>query len=68
MDDAMLVGFFQCFSNLLGDRERFVERNPSALQPLSQVLAVDQLQDQERLAVCLFETVDGGDVGVIEGG
>ncbi len=36
--------------------------------PLLQRLALDELQDEERLPVGFLKAVDGGDVGVVEGG
>ena len=46
----------------------FVEGNRPALEPLGQVLAGDELEHEERLAVRLVEAVDRGDVRVVERG
>jgi len=68
MDDSLVVGSLQGRRDLLRDRERFVEFDPAALQALGQVFSLDELQNQEHLAVRFVEAVDRGDVRVIEGG
>jgi hypothetical protein len=68
VDDALLVGFLQGFRDLASDAQRFVHRDGTALQPLREILALDQLEDEQRLAVQLFETVDRGDVWMIQRG
>ena len=56
--------------DLLRDRERFGDGQPSPLQALGQVFALDQLQDEEgpRPSRASFEAVDRGDVRVVERG
>jgi hypothetical protein len=53
--------------NLHRDLERLVDRDRSPLDPLFELLALDQLEDQEGLAVGFLEAVDGGDVRVTAG-
>jgi hypothetical protein len=66
--DAVLVGFLERLGNLAGNRQRVLERDPPAGQPLLQRFALDQLQHQERLTVGLLQPVDRGDVRVVERG
>ena len=47
MDDALLVGLLEGLGDLLRDGERLVDGNRPALQPLREVLALDQLHDEE---------------------
>jgi hypothetical protein len=70
VDDAALVRFFQGFRDLPRDGDRLVHGDRSALQALPEVLALDQFHHQREHAVGgrLLEAVDGGDVGVIQGG
>ncbi len=66
MDDALLVRGLEAFGDLLRDRDRFVDGDRTALQPLGEVFAFDQLQRQRDDAVALFEPVDRGDVRMVE--
>ena len=66
VDDALLVGFLEGLGDLPRDGERLVDRDRSALQALGEVLALDELEDEEELPVRLLEAVDGGDAGVVE--
>jgi len=68
VDDALLVGLLETLGDLPGDRQRLVYRDGALLHALGQILTLDQLQDEEGLAVGLLEAVYGGDVGVVEGG
>ena len=45
MDDALLVRGFQGFRDLLGNGQRFVNRDRPLLDPLCQCWAFDQLKD-----------------------
>ena len=68
MDDALLMGRFQGFGDLLGDGERFVDGDRSLLDAIRQRRSLDQLQDQRPRPLALLDAVDGGDVGVIQAG
>ena len=48
MDDALLVRGFERLGDLLRDRQRFVERNRAARDPLREVLALDEFHDERR--------------------
>ena len=73
VDDALLVSLLEGLGDLLRDGDRLVDRDLSALQALREVLAFDQLHDEdvrlrsvrERRAL---EAVEVGDAGVVEGG
>ena len=66
--DALLVGLRERVRDLRGDPERLVDRDAPAREPLGQVLALHQLEREERHTVRLLEPVDGGDVRVVERG
>ena len=66
MDDALLVGHFQRFRNLVRDRQRFVNRKRASRNAFSERLAVDQFEDEEQPAVRFVEAVDRTDVRMIE--
>ncbi len=75
MDDALLVRRFERVGDLFRDRQRFVERNRAARDALRQILALDQFHHErvtpacpEASKGCSLESVDGGDVRVIQGG
>ena len=67
MDDALLMRRFEGFGDLLGNRQRFVERERSARDPLRQILALDEFHDEGADVPRGLNAVDGCDVGVIEG-
>src|SRR5262245_60291171 len=58
----------QSARNLRSYVQRVGYRHNAGGQPLEQRSAVDQLEDQEVNPVALFQRMDRGDVGVIEGG
>ena len=66
MDDALLVGLLERLGDLSRDDQGLVEGDLSALQPLGEVLSLDELEDEEELPVRFLEPVDGGDAGVVE--
>ena len=47
VDDALLVRLLERLGDLLRDRERLVDRDRAALQPLGEVLAGDELHREE---------------------
>jgi len=68
MNDALLVRGFECVGDLLGDREGFVEWNRATRNTLRQVVALDQFHHERGDALALFESVDGGDIRMIQRG
>ena len=66
MDDAFLVRVFQSFGDLLGNRQHFVQRHRPPADPLSQRRPLDQFHDQSANAVALFQSVNGGDVRMVQ--
>ena len=66
MNDAVLVGLFERLGDLASNVERLVHWKRSVLESFRELLALDQLENEKRLSVGLFETVDGGDVRVVE--
>jgi hypothetical protein len=67
MDDALLVSRLQRLGDLTGDRKRLIERHGRASDVLGQRLPVNELHDQRRDAVRFLQSVDLGDVRVIQG-
>ena len=61
-----LVRRLEPLGDLAADVEGFVDGKRPARESLRQRLAFDELQDQEALALGLFQAVDRGDVRVIE--
>ena len=73
MDDALLVRLLEGLGDLLRDSDRLVDRDRPALQALREVLALDELHDEDvRLRSVgerhALEAVEVGDAGVVEGG
>ena len=66
MDDALLVRRFERLGDLLRDRQRFVERDRAARDPLRQILALDEFHHERVHAAGLLEPVDRRDVGMIQ--
>ena len=67
VDDALLVRGFEGLGDLLRDRQRLIERDWPARDALGKIFALDELHDESRAAVGVFESVDGADVRVIQG-
>ena len=61
-----VVRVFQRLGDLPGDRQRLGNRNWSLRDAIGQRRAFDQLHHQRRGAASPLETVDGGDVRVVE--
>ena len=68
MNDPLLVGRLQRLRNLLGDRQRLVDRDRPLGDPISEGRSFDEFQHQCLGAVLLFEAMDARDAGVIEAG
>ena len=65
MDDPLLVRRLERLRNLFRDRERLIDRDRTAHNPLREILAVDELHHESRDAVELFEPVDASDVRMV---
>ena len=68
MDHSALVRGFQTLGNLAADFEGLLNTQGTFAQPLGEGLTLDQLQDQKAHSIGLFQAMDRGNVGVIEGG
>ena len=68
MDDALLVRRFQRVSDLLRDGQRLVDRDRPARDALREVLALDEFHHERADAAGFFETVDVGDVRMVQRG
>src|SRR5262245_14990976 len=66
MNDALFVRRLERLGDLAGNRERLLERNGTASDSLREVFTLDQLHHERRETVALLETVDGGDVRMIQ--
>ena len=68
VNDALLVCGFHRRRDLPCDQQRVVHGNWAARDPLRQVLAVDEFHHEGERAAGAFESVDGGDVGMVQRG
>ena len=68
MNDALGVRLLEAGDDLDGDRQGLLDRHRPPDQALRERLALDALEDQVGRPVQLLEAVDGGNVGVAEGG
>jgi hypothetical protein len=66
VDDALLVRRFECARDLPGDGHRLVDRNGPLPDAVRQRWAVDELHHQRLRGARSLETVNDGDVGMIE--
>jgi hypothetical protein len=66
MDHARLVGGLQRAGDLVGDRQRVLDRQPAAGNPLREVLALDQLHHQGADVLGLLQAMDLRDVWMVE--
>ena len=67
MDDALLVRRLERLCDLLRDRQRVVERNRAARDPLRQIVTLDEFHDERTHPAGFFEAVDVRDVRVVQG-
>ena len=65
--DGGMRGVVIAAARAFRDLERVVDRNRAPLEALPELLALHQLEDEERLAIDLLEAVDGRDVGMVQG-
>ena len=68
MDDALLVRRLQRLGDLFRDQQCVVEWDRSTRGPLGEILAFDELHHEGLDAVALFQSVDGRDVRMVQGG
>jgi hypothetical protein len=68
MHDPLFVCRFNCLGDLLGDRQRVIDNNGSLRDAIREGRPLDQFHDEGRGALALLETVNGGDVRMIEPG
>ena len=66
MNDPVIVGRFERFRDLPGDRPRFIEWKRALDETVRQSDPVDQFEDQRTRALRFLEPVDGCNVGMIE--
>ena len=67
MDDALLVRRFEGGPDLPADAHRLVDRNRSLGDAIRQGRPFDELEDERCLPLRILESVNGGDVGMIQG-
>ena len=65
MNDIFTVRGIEPGGNLLRDLDRVTEWNRSAPQPICQRLSLDEFEDQRRDAVPLLDSINRGDVRMI---
>src|SRR5688572_32214845 len=68
MNDALVVCRLDRLSDLPGDVQRLCDRHRAAVNAFGQRLALDQLEDQAFQIAAFLQPVDGGDVGMTDGG
>src|SRR5580704_1052368 len=66
MDDAPIVRIFQGFDNLLSDRDRFFERDPSSFDAIRQRRSFDEREHQSTRVFGVYNSVNVSDVRMIE--
>jgi hypothetical protein len=66
VDDAALVGSFQGFSDLPGDRQRLADGQRSACQSLGERLARNQLHDEIAATLLFVQLIDRGNMRMVE--
>lgn len=66
MDDALVVRDREALGDLLKGRHGLIEGKRTGGDPICERLALDELHDDELLPPDTFETVERGDVGVIQ--
>ena len=68
MDDAAFVRGFERVGDLTGDCQRIVQRQRSTGDQIRKRVTFDELEDDARRAGGLLESIDGGNVGMVERG
>ena len=65
MDDTGLVGGGEAVGDLAAEADDLA-RGQRRAEALAEALALDQLHDQERVAVLVADVVDGDEIGVAQ--
>ena len=68
MNDPLLVRRFQGFRDLLGDRQRLVNRNRALRDAVGERCPLDELHHEGTDAARFLETVNVGDIRVVQRG
>jgi hypothetical protein len=68
MDDALLVRRLQRIGDLFRDQQCVVEWDGSTRDPLREILTFDEFHHEGLDAVAVFQSIDGGDVRMVQGG
>src|SRR5262245_40549028 len=68
MNDSLFMCRFECLGDLLGNWQRLVHRNWASRNPICKRLAFDTLHDERLHTIRLLQTVDVGNVRMIERG
>ena len=66
MDDAAFVRGLECLRDLRGDRQGVAQRHGAFGEPIRERRSLDELEDERRHAIDIFESVDRADVRMIE--
>ena len=66
VNDALLVGGFECVRHLPGDWQRVFQGERPAQQQLFERVTLDELQDQADGVVALLDAIDRRDVSVVQ--
>ena len=67
MDDALCMRGREGVGGLACNRQRFIQRQRPLMEAIGQRGALDQLEDECDDVLTLLESVNGGDVGMIQG-
>ena len=68
MNDAFFMGGLQRFGNLLAAFQGLFDGHGFPFEALAECLTLDQFHDQGMDLIGFLDSVDGGDVGVIQSG
>ena len=66
MNDPLLVGGFQRFSDLPGDLQRLAQGESAARDAIGQRRALDQFENQPAHALAVFQPVNRTDMRMIQ--
>ncbi len=66
MNDPLRMSSLERFCDLHRNSQRLIGRNGTVLNPILQCRSVDEFHDERRRAVALLETIDLGDVWMIQ--
>jgi len=66
MDDTLLVGSFECFTDVLGNIESFFNWNRTASNPLRERLAFHQFEYEEARHIGFLDVVNRCDIRMVQ--